>query len=130
MANKRIETDDAPAAIGPYSQAIAAGEWVFCSGQIPLDPNTGEVVGVGDVEAQTEQVLRNLDAVLRAAGANRTDVVKATVYLADMAEFSKMNEVYSRFFEGHVAPARACVQAAALPKGVAVEIDFIARVAP
>ncbi|MGB5810035.1 MAG: Rid family detoxifying hydrolase [Polyangiales bacterium] len=129
MASKRIETKGAPAAIGPYSQAITSGEWIFCSGQIPIDPISGEVVGRGDIEAQTRQVLRNLEAVLAASGATRRDVVKATVYLIDMAEFSKMNQVYAQFFEGCTAPARVCVQAAALPKGVDVEIDFIARTA-
>jgi len=128
MPNKRIETDGAPAAIGPYSQAVSAGGWLFCAGQIALDPHTGSRVGDGDVEAETRQVLKNLDAVLTKAGATRADVVKATVYLADMNEFSKMNQVYGEYFEGCVPPARACVQAAALPKGVRVEIDFIARV--
>lgn len=127
MPNKRIETKGAPAAIGPYAQAVAAGEWLFCSGQIALDPESGMLVGDGDVEVETRQVLRNLDAVLAEAGASRADVVKATVYLADMSEFSKMNQIYAEFFEGCAPPARACVQAAALPKGVRVEIDFIAR---
>ena len=128
MANERIETTDAPAAIGPYSQAVRVGDWLFCSGQIPLDPTTGSMVGQDDIQAQTEQVLRNLDAVLEAAGTSRADVAKATVYLADMGEFSKMNEVYATYFEGVVPPARACIQAAALPRGARVEIDFIARV--
>jgi 2-iminobutanoate/2-iminopropanoate deaminase len=127
MSNQRIETDAAPAAIGPYSQAIQAGEWVFCSGQLALDPRSGELVGEGDVRAEAEQVLRNLDAVLRGAGATRNDVVKATVYLADMKEFSTVNEVYAAFFEGTLPPARATVEVAALPKGARVEIDLIAR---
>ncbi|MDH3727704.1 MAG: RidA family protein [Myxococcales bacterium] len=128
MPNKRIETEGAPAAIGPYSQAVFAGGWLFCSGQIALDPNSGSLVGDGNVEVETRQVLKNLDAVLTQAGATRGDVVKATVYLADMNEFSKMNQVYAEYFEGCAPPARACVQAAALPRGVRVEIDFIARV--
>jgi reactive intermediate/imine deaminase len=128
MPNKRIETEGAPAAIGPYSQAVSAGGWLFCSGQIALDPLSGMLVGDGDVEVETRQVLRNLDAVLLQAGATRADVVKATVYLADMNEFSKMNEIYAEYFEGNAPPARACVEAAALPRGVRVEIDFIARV--
>jgi len=128
MPNKRIETEGAPAAIGPYSQAVFAGGWLFCSGQIALDPNSGSLVGDGDVEVETRQVLKNLDAVLTQAGATRGDVVKATVYLADMNEFSKMNQVYAEYFEGCAPPARACVQAAALPRGVRVEIDFVARV--
>lgn len=128
MPNKRIETEEAPAAIGPYSQAVSAGGWIFCSGQIPLDPDTGSLVGDGDIEAETRQVLKNLDAVLTGAGATRQAVVKATVYLADMNEFSKMNQIYGEYFEGHQPPARACVQAAALPRGVRVEIDFTAWV--
>jgi 2-iminobutanoate/2-iminopropanoate deaminase len=127
MANKRIETDRAPAAIGPYCQAVVAGPWIYCSGQIALGAQGGELVGGGDVEAETRQVLRNLEAVLERAGAGRGDVVKATVYLTDMGEFSKMNQVYGAFFDGVVPPARATVQVAALPKGARVEIDFIAH---
>jgi 2-iminobutanoate/2-iminopropanoate deaminase len=129
MTKKRIETNGAPAAIGPYCQAVAIGEWVYCSGQVALDPDEAQLVGAGDIEAETRQVLKNLDAVLEKAGASRGDVVKATVYLTDMGEFSKMNQVYAAFFEGLVPPARATVQVAALPKGARVEIDFIARVA-
>jgi reactive intermediate/imine deaminase len=128
MTNKRIETDRAPAAIGPYCQAVAVGQWVYCSGQLALDPNDDQMVGDGDIEAETRQVLNNLDAVLEEAGASRGDVVKATVYLADMGEFSKMNQIYAQFFEGLVPPARATVQVAALPKGAKVEIDFVAKV--
>jgi 2-iminobutanoate/2-iminopropanoate deaminase len=127
MANKRIETDAAPAAIGPYCQAVAVGEWLYCSGQLALDPASGAMLGDGDIEAETRQVLSNLDAVLQAAGTSRGDVAKATVYLTDMAEFSRLNEVYAAFFEGLVPPARATVQVAALPKGAKVEIDFVAR---
>ena len=127
MPNKRIETDGAPPAIGPYSQAVSAGGWIFCSGQIALDPNSGSLVGGGDIEYETRQVFKNLDAVLRQAGTSRADVVKATVYLADMNEFSKMNQVYADFFEGLVPPARATVQVAGLPKDARVEIDFIAK---
>jgi reactive intermediate/imine deaminase len=128
MANKRIETDAAPAAIGPYCQAVAVGEWLYCSGQIALDPTSGVLLGDGDIEAETRQVLSNLDAVLAVAGAGRADVAKATVYLTDMGEFSRVNEVYAAFFEGVVPPARATVQVAALPKGAKVEIDFVARI--
>ncbi len=128
MANKRIETNRAPAAIGPYCQAVAVGEWVYCSGQLALDPDNAQMVGDGDIEAETRQVLQNLEAVLEKARASRSDVVKATVYLTDMGEFSKMNQIYARFFEGLVPPARATVQVAALPKGAKVEIDFVARV--
>lgn len=126
MPNKRIETEAAPAAIGPYCQAVLVGEWLYCSGQLALHPESGAMVGDGDVEAETRQVLQNLDAVLQRAGANRGDVAKATVYLTDMNEFSIVNEVYAAFFQGHVPPARATVQVAALPKGAKVEIDFTA----
>ncbi len=129
MPNKRIETDGAPAGIGPYSQAVSVGGWIFCSGQIALDPDSGSLVGEGDIEAETRRVLKNLDAVLAQAGATPADVVKATVYLSDMSEFSKMNQVYAEYFEGHEPPARVCIQAGALPRGVRVEIDFTARVA-
>ena len=128
MTNKRIETNRAPAAIGPYCQAVAVGEWVYCSGQLALDPDDAQMVGDGDIEAETRRVLQNLEAVLEKARASRSDVVKATVYLTDMNEFSKMNQVYAEFFEGLVPPARATVQVAALPKGAKVEIDFVARV--
>ena len=127
MANERIETDAAPAAIGPYSQAVVVGEWVYCSGQLALNPGTGELVGNGDIATEARQVLRNLEAVLHASGARRGDVAKATVYLTDMEEFSIVNEVYAEFFDGLVPPARATVQVAALPKGGKVEIDFVAR---
>lgn len=128
MTKKPIETNRAPAAIGPYCQAIVHGGWVYCSGQIALDPDHGQMVGGGDIEAETRQVLQNLDAVLQKAGASRGDVVKANVYLMNMDEFSKMNQVYAVFFEGLVPPARATVQVAALPKGARVEIDFIAHI--
>jgi len=128
MTKKPIETNRAPTAIGPYCQAIVHGGWVYCSGQIALDPDHGQMVGGGDIEAETRQVLQNLDAVLQKAGASRGDVVKANVYLMDMHEFSKMNQVYAVFFEGLVPPARATVQVAALPKGARVEIDFIANI--
>ncbi|MBW2158674.1 MAG: RidA family protein [Deltaproteobacteria bacterium] len=128
MVKKRIETNRAPAAIGPYCQAVVVGEWVYCSGQVALDPDEAQMLGDGDIAAETRQVLKNLEAVLEEAGASRGDVVKATVYLIDMDEFSKMNQVYAAFFEGVVPPARATVQVAALPKGAKVEIDFTARV--
>lgn len=128
MTKKRIETNRAPAAIGPYCQAVVTGDWVYCSGQLALDPDEAQMMGGGDIATETEQVLKNLDAVLEKAGASRGDVVKATVYLTDMDEFSKMNQVYAAFFEGLIPPARATVQVAALPKGAKVEIDFTARV--
>ena len=119
-----ISTDKAPGAIGPYSQAVKAGNMIFCSGQIPIDPSTGEFVSQ-DVSEQTEQVFKNLTAVLEAAGASLTDVVKTTVFLADMGEFAAMNEVYGRYFVEN-KPARATVQAARLPRDARVEIECIA----
>ena len=100
MANKRIETNRAPAAIGPYCQAVAVGEWVYCSGQLALDPDNAQMVGDGDIEAETRQVLQNLEAVLEKARASRSDVVKATVYLTDMNEFSKMKSGLCRVLRG------------------------------
>ncbi len=127
MAQKRsVSTDRAPAAIGPYSQAIMIDGWLHCSGQIPLDPKSGAMIG-DDVRAQTRQVLENLQAVLRAAGCTLDDVVKANVYLVDLGEFQAMNEVYAEYFQSR-PPARACVQVAALPKGALVEIDCVARI--
>ena len=120
---------DAPKAIGPYSQAIKAGGMLFCSGQIPLDPKTGEMVGAGDVRAQARQVMENLRAVLTAGGASFASVVKTTIYLADLGDFAIVNEVYGRHFPKD-PPARATVQVAALPLGAAVEIDAIAITEP
>ena len=119
-----ITTDGAPKAIGPYSQAIATDNLVFTAGQVALDPKSGELVGRTAAE-QTEQVFANLKAVLAAAGVSLADVVKATVYLADMADFAQMNEVYAKHFGAH-KPARSTTQAAGLPKAARVEIDLIA----
>jgi 2-iminobutanoate/2-iminopropanoate deaminase len=121
-----VKTDNAPGAIGPYSQAVKAGGMVFCSGQIPIDPATGEFVSE-DIAEQTEQVLRNLSEVLKAAGTALENVVKTTVFLADMNDFVAMNDVYSRYFNEN-KPARATVQAARLPRDAKVEIDCIAIV--
>jgi len=121
---KAVTTPNAPGAIGPYSQGLRAGEFLFLSGQIPLDPATGQIVPGGIVE-QTHQVLKNLGAVLTAGGASYGQVTKTTVYLQDMAEFGAMNEVYGTYFSAP-APARATIQAAALPRGVKVEIDVVA----
>lgn len=118
-----VATDKAPRAIGPYSQAIVTGGLVFTAGQVALDPQTGELVGK-TVGEQTEQVLKNLAAVLAASGSSLAQVVKTTVYLADMADFAAMNEVYAKHFGGH-RPARSTVQAAGLPKSALVEIDAI-----
>ena len=122
-----VHTDNAPAAIGPYSQAVIAGNLLFTAGQIALDPATGQIVA-GDVTAQTERVLRNLTAVLESAGATWSDVVKTTVYLQDMADFPRVNEVYGRMI-GDARPARSTVQVAGLPRGVLVEIDAVAALA-
>ena len=119
-----ISTEKAPGAIGPYSQAVKAGNMVFCSGQIPIDPTTGEFVS-NNVAEQTHQVLTNLSAVLEAAGTNLNNVVKTTVFLADMNDFTAMNEIYAEFFSDN-EPARATVQAARLPRDARVEIDCIA----
>lgn len=119
-----IKTDRAPQAIGPYAQAVVAGGFVFTSGQIPLDPATGEFVA-GGIAEQTEQVLRNLSAVLEAAGTSLDRVVKTTVFLSDMNDFAAMNEVYGRFFERE-KPARSTVQAARLPRDARVEIEVVA----
>ncbi|MEP6789541.1 MAG: RidA family protein [Acidobacteriota bacterium] len=124
MMKETVSTDKAPGAIGPYSQAIKAGGLVFCSGQIPIDPATGEFVS-NVVSEQTEQVLKNLSEVLAAAGTSLDNVVKTTVFLADMNDFIEMNEVYGRFFSDN-KPARATVQAARLPRDARVEIDCIA----
>jgi reactive intermediate/imine deaminase len=121
-----VSTAQAPAAIGPYSQAVKAGGMVYCSGQIPLDPSTGEMVGAGDVEAETRQVMKNLAAVLAEAGSSFGQVVKTTIFLADLNDFSKVNAIYGSSFEGTRPPARATVQVAALPRGARVEIDAIA----
>ncbi len=134
MSRVRIATDAAPKAIGPYSQAILADGWLWCSGQIALDPATGAVVADGGtdeaaVRAQTTRVLANLAAVLAEGGASFADVVKCTVYLKDMGHFAAVNEEYAKAFSGPVPPARATVEVSKLPRGVLVEIDCVARVA-
>ena len=121
-----VSTDGAPKAIGSYSQAIRAGSLLFLSGQIPIDPATGQMVD-GDIAQQTHRVFKNLEAILTAAGASFDNVVRTTVYLADMSEFAAMNEVYGTYFSSP-APARATVQAARLPRDARVEIDLIASV--
>jgi 2-iminobutanoate/2-iminopropanoate deaminase len=126
VPKKIISSDQAPKAIGPYSQAVDLGDLVFLSGQIPLDPASGQFVGAGDIQAQTEQVLRNLQGVLQAAGLTLANVVRTTVYLVDLAEFARMNEIYGKYFASE-PPARSTVQVVALPRGARVEIDAIAR---
>ena len=124
MANQVIHTENAPAAIVPYSQAVKAGNLLFVSGQVPFVPETMEIVE-GDVKAQTAQSLKNLQAILKEAGADFSNVVKTTVFIKDMNEFAQINEVYAEYF-GENKPARACVEVARLPKDVKVEIELIA----
>jgi 2-iminobutanoate/2-iminopropanoate deaminase len=124
MKKELVSSKDAPGAIGPYSQAVKAGSLVFLSGQIPLDPSTGKLVE-GDITAQTRRVMENLRAVLAAAGCSFDDVVRTTIFLADLADFAAVNETYGSFFQAPF-PARATVQVAALPRGARVEIDAIA----
>ena len=122
---KIISTPKAPAAIGPYSQAIRIGDFLYTSGQISLDPETMEMI-TGDIEVETEKVLKNIEAILKEDGLNLNNIIKTTVYLTDLSEFVRMNQVYENFFTD-TKPARACVQVAALPKGAKVEIDVVAH---
>jgi len=124
MNKEQIKTDKAPAAIGPYSQAVKTGAFIYTSGQIAIDPATGEIV-TGGIETQTARVLENLSEVLSAAGSGLKDVVKTTVFIKDMNDFSKINAVYAQYFEAPY-PARSCVEAARLPKDVLVEIEAVA----
>lgn len=127
MTHKVIQTENAPAPVGPYNQAIAAsGETLFVAGQISIDPQTNQLVHTDDVAKQTEQVMSNLAAILKAAGSKFSDVVKTTVFLKDMNDFAAVNAVYAQYFDDATAPARACVEVARLPKDVLVEIDCIA----
>ena len=123
VMKKIISTDKAPAAVGPYSQAVKVGNTLYCSGQIGLDPVTGQMKG-SDVRTQAEQVMENIAAVLAAADASFEDVVKTTCFLADISDFATFNEIYAKYFTGK--PARSCVAAAALPKGALVEVEVIA----
>ena len=125
MEKKQIQTTQAPSAIGPYSQAIRIGEFLYTSGQIALNPENMEMMNDA-IEEETEWVLKNLEAILKADGMSLAHVIKTTVYLTDLGEFAKVNKVYENFF-GETKPARACVQVAALPKGAKVEIDAIAH---
>ena len=122
---KKIESKNAPAAIGPYSQAIAVGNFLFTSGQIPVDPATGEIAG-SDITAQAEQVMKNLDAVLTEAGTKFENAIKTTCFLADMADFAAFNAVYGKYFTTH--PARSCVAVKTLPKNVLCEVEVIAEI--
>ena len=123
MKHQIISSSNAPAAVGPYSQAVQVGNTLYCSGQIGLDPATGTMSG-DDIRTQTEQVMKNIAAVLAAAGAGFEDVVKTTCFLADINDFAIFNEIYAKYFTGK--PARSCVAAAALPKGALVEVEVIA----
>ena len=125
MEKKVIRTENAPAPIGPYNQAIQYGDMLFVSGQIALDPATGELVGSGDIQAETKMVMENLKAVLAAAGMDFNNVLKSTIFLMDMGQFAQVNEVYGSYFSEN-PPARETVQVAGLPKGVRVEISVVA----
>ena len=124
MIKRIIQTEQAPAAIGPYSQAIRIGDFLYTSGQIALDPDSGIFLS-GEIEEETEQTLKNISAILQAGGVNFENVIKTTVYLSDLNDFTRMNQVYEKYFSKN-KPARACVQVAALPKGARIEIDAIA----
>lgn len=127
MSKQIIRTEQAPAPVGPYNQAIAvSGRMLFVAGQIALNPSTGEIVGNGDVKQQTQQVMANLQAILTAGGASFADVVKTSVFLADMNDFAAVNAVYAQYFDEATAPARACVEVSRLPKDVLLEIECIA----
>ncbi len=130
MSNKKVIcTDKAPAPVGPYNQAIiASGQMVFIAGQISLDPVSGEIIGQADVVKQTQQVMKNLEAILVASGTNWSNVVKTSVFLKDLADFAPVNQVYAQYFDEATAPARACVEVSRLPKDVLVEIECIAMV--
>ena len=129
MDKKIIRTPKAPAPVGPYNQAIAvSGKMLFVAGQIPLNATTGEIIGVGDVSVQTQQVMENIAAILEASGANFNNVVKTSVFLANMNDFSAVNTIYAKYFNEETAPARACVEVSRLPKDVLVEIECIAVV--
>ena len=121
-----IETKSAPKPVGPYSQAILAENWLFCSGQIALDPETGELVGNGNIEEEARQVLKNLIAVVEAAGGKCSNVIRTTIYLTNLNDFAKVNQIYANTFDNKVSPARACVEVSQLPKGGKIEMDCIA----
>ena len=124
MIKRSIQTEQAPAAIGPYSQAIRIGDFLYTSGQIALDPESGIFLS-GEIEEETEQTLKNISAILQAGGVNFENVIKTTVYMSDLNDFTRMNQIYEKYFSTN-KPARACVQVAALPKGAKIEIDAIA----
>ena len=121
-----IETNSAPKPVGPYNQAVLVENWLYCSGQIALDPSTGVMIGNGNIEEETRQVLKNLIAVVEAAGGESSNVIRTTIYLTDLNDFAKVNAIYAETFGGSASPARACVEVSNLPKGGKVEVDCIA----
>ena len=121
-----IETKFAPKPVGPYNQAVLVENWLYCSGQIALDPATGEMIGEGNIEEETRQVLKNLISVVEAAGGKNSNVIRTTIYLTDLNNFAKVNQIYAKTFDNEVSPARACVEVSNLPKGGKIEIDCIA----
>ena len=121
-----IETNSAPKPVGPYNQAVLVENWLYCSGQIALDPSTGVMIGNGNIEEETRQVLKNLMAVVEAAGGESSNVIRTTIYLTDLNDFAKVNAIYAETFGGSASPARACVEVSNLPKGGKIEIDCIA----
>ncbi len=125
-ALEAIETQFAPKPVGPYNQAVLVENFLYCSGQIALDPSTGEMVGDGNIEEETKQVLKNLIAVVKAAGGESSNVIRTTIYLTDLNDFSKVNQIYAEAFDNKVTPARACIEVSNLPKGGKIEIDCIA----
>ena len=127
MSSKQvIQTSNAPNPVGPYNQAIKAKNFIYCSGQIAIDPVSNKITCLGDIEKETIQVLKNIEAVLNAGGAKLEDVIKTTIYLTDLSNFQIVNKIYSDFFNTDTPPARACVEVSALPKGVLIEIDCVA----
>ena len=123
-----IKTDAAPNPVGPYNQAIKAGNFVYCSGQIAINPKSNKIDCLGDIKGETTQVLNNLKAVLTASGASLKEVIKTTIFLTDLNNFQIVNEIYSEFFQNEPSPARACVEVSSLPKGVLIEIDCVAYI--
>jgi len=121
-----IETNSAPKPVGPYNQAVLVENWLYCSGQIALDPSTGVMIGNGNIEEETRQVLKNLMAVVEAAGGESSNVIRTTIYLTDLNDFAKVNAIYAETFGGSASPARACVEVSNLPKGGKIEIDCVA----
>ena len=121
-----IETNSAPKPVGPYNQAVLVENWLYCSGQIALDPVTGEMIGNGNIEAEARQVLNNLLAVVEAAGGKNSNVIRTTIYLTNLNDFTKVNKIYAETFDNEVSPARACVEVSNLPKGGRIEIDCVA----